>query len=183
MDIGLLILRVLLACVLYAHATQKVFGWFSGPGLGGATAIFEKLGQRPGRTMAIVAAVCEVSAAVLLGFGAFTPLGAAVAAGTMFVAGMSMASLSGTFWNTAGGGEYPFVLAAAAGVLAFTGAGALSLDAVVGAPWYGADEGSDLVVAVGAVALALVAAGPPLIRMRRSSARGRAAVAPADVDR
>ena len=45
MDVGLLILRLLLAFVLYAHATQKVFGWFSGPGLGGAAAIFEKLGR------------------------------------------------------------------------------------------------------------------------------------------
>jgi putative oxidoreductase len=183
MDIGLLILRVLLACVLYAHATQKVFGWFSGPGLVGAAAIFDKLGQRPGRAMAILAAGCEASAALLLVLGAFTPLGAAVAAGTMFVAGASMASMSGTFWNAAGGGEYPFVLAAAAAVLAFTGAGAFSVDAVIDAPWYGAGEGSQLGIAVGAVVLAFVAAALPLIRMRRYSASGPAADVSADVGR
>src|SRR5262252_2901864 len=33
MDLGLLLLRFALAAILYMHATQKLFGWFSGPGL------------------------------------------------------------------------------------------------------------------------------------------------------
>lgn len=179
MDVGLLILRILLACVLYAHATQKVFGWFSGPGLDGAAAIFDKLGQRPGRTMAVVAALCESSAALLLLLGAITPLGAAIAAGTMFVAGMSMVSMAGTFWNAAGGGEYPFVLAAASVVLAFTGAGAYSLDAAFDSPWYQAGDGSGVLIGIGAVGLAIVAALPPLVRMRRVSTAMPAVSAPA----
>lgn len=182
MDVGVLILRVLLACVLYAHATQKVFGWFSGPGLVGAAAIFEKLGQRPGRTMAIVAALCESSAALLLLLGALTPLGAAIAAGTMFVAGASMMSVAGTFWNAAGGGEYPFVLAAVSVVLAFTGAGAYSLDAAFEAPWYQVGDGSSVVLGLAAVASALIAAMPPLVRMRRASTAMPAPVVPAQTD-
>lgn len=169
MDVGLLILRLLLAFVLYAHATQKVFGWFSGPGLGGAAAIFEKLGQRPGRTMALLAATCEAAAALLLLLGFLTPLGAAIAAGTMFVGGMSMTRMSGTFWNAAGGGEYPFVLAGGAAVLGFTGAGALSLDSVIDGPWHQPGDPVAIAIGAGAAVLALLAAIPPLVRMRWSA--------------
>jgi putative oxidoreductase len=182
MDVGLLILRILLACVLYAHATQKVFGWFSGPGLDGAAAIFDKLGQRPGRTMAVVAALCESSAAFLLLLGAVTPLGAAIAAGTMFVAGMSMVSMAGTFWNAAGGGEYPFVLAAASVVLAFTGAGAYSLDAAFETPWHQAGDGPSVLIGIGAVALALIAATPPLVRVRLTSTAMPTPAGPPQID-
>jgi putative oxidoreductase len=174
MDVGLVLLRVMLACVLYAHATQKVFGWFSGPGLAGSEVIFEKLGQRPGRLMAIVAATCELTAAILLLLGIATPLGAAIAVGTMFVAGVSMSRTSRTFWNVGGGGEYPFVLATAAAALGFTGAGALSLDRAADAPWYGAADRTTLVIGCAAVLLAFVAAIPPLARVSRSSARATA---------
>lgn len=131
MDIGLLILRVLLALILFTHAGQKLFGWFGGNGLAKQSDIFASLGLRPGRLMVATAGAAELIAAVLLLAGLFTPLAALIAAGTMFVAGVTMHLNSGKFWNIAGGGEYPYVLAAAAAVLGFTGAGAYSLDAVL----------------------------------------------------
>lgn len=180
-DVGLLVLRLLIGFVLFAHATQKLAGWFSGPGLGKAAVIFEALGQVPGRPMALLAAACEAGAAVLLVLGLGTPLGAAVAAGTMLVAGVAMNAKAGTPWNAGGGGEYPLVLAGLAAGLAFTGPGAWSLDAALRPAWADVEGSQGVLIGVGAVVLALVAAAPPVgrtLRARRSSADRAAAGSP-----
>lgn len=131
METGLLILRLVLVLILFTHATQKLFGWFSGNGLAKQGEIFAALGLRPGKLMVAIAGIAELVAAVLLLVGLLTPVAALLAAGTMFVAGLTMHVNSGKFWNIAGGGEYPYVLAAASVVLGFTGAGAYALDAVI----------------------------------------------------
>src|SRR5215475_9886907 len=134
MDLGLLLLRLALAAILYMHATQKLRGWFSGPGLDRAGALFESLGQRPGRQLAMLAVACELSGSALVALGLITPLGAAILAGTMMVAGAALTLAKGTVWNALGGGEYPLALAAFAVVLAFTGPGRWSVDAAMGVP-------------------------------------------------
>ena len=131
MEIGILLLRIVLALILFAHATQKLVGWFGGNGLHKQGEIFATLGLRPGRAMVLAAGLAELLAAGLLLFGFLTPLGALVAAGTMAVAGATMQLNSGKFFNLGGGGEYPYVLAALAVALGFTGAGAYSLDALI----------------------------------------------------
>ncbi|RYF54784.1 MAG: DoxX family protein [Comamonadaceae bacterium] len=168
MDIGLLLLRVLLAVILFAHGTQKALGWFSGPGPAGAEALFDKLGQVPARPKVRLAVVCELVAAALLLLGLVTPLGAAIAAGTMLVAGFSMISLNGAFWNSAGGGEYPIVLAGTAMVLGFTGPGRYSLDALVVSPPWGANAGHQVLTGLIVVVVAVLAAYPPLRSVRRA---------------
>ncbi|MBO0824098.1 MAG: DoxX family protein [Actinobacteria bacterium] len=174
MDLGLLLLRLGLAAILYMHATQKLYGWFSGPGLDQAGSFFESLGQRPGRQMAQLAAACEVSGATLITFGFITPLGAAVLAGTMIVAGWALTTSKGTFWNAAGGGEYPFVLAGSALVLGFTGPGGWSLDGAISAPWVNPDNGTALLAGIVVAVVALVAAGVQVFRMRGVGARASA---------
>ncbi|MER2135740.1 MAG: DoxX family membrane protein [Arthrobacter sp.] len=131
MDEGLLLLRLLIGAVLLAHAAQKSLGWFQGQGLDAMSGVFESLGLHPGRIMARMASVTEALAGLSLLLGLFLPLGAAAAAGTMAVAGAVSQLKAGSFWNARGGGEYPFVLAAAAAGLAFTGAGAFSADALL----------------------------------------------------
>lgn len=126
---GILILRLLLGLVLLAHAAQKSLGWFQGLGLTVMAGAFESLGLRPGRAMVLMASATEAIAAVSLLLGVATPLGAAAAAGTMAVAGATSQLSAGSFWNAQKGGEYPYVLAVSAIVLAFTGAGAWSVDA------------------------------------------------------
>lgn len=126
---GILLLRVLLGLVLIVHAAQKSLGWFQGLGLNTMAGAFEQLGLRPGRPMVLMASITETAAGVSLLLGLFTPLGAAAAAGTMAVAGVTSQLSAGSFWNARKGGEYPYVLAVLAIVLAFTGAGAWSLDA------------------------------------------------------
>ncbi|MER1996536.1 MAG: DoxX family membrane protein [Arthrobacter sp.] len=130
MDEGLLLLRLLIGAVLLAHAAQKSLGWFQGQGLDVVSGVFESLGLRPGRVMVVMASVTEALAGLSLLLGFLLPLGAAAAAGTMAVAGAVSQLKAGSFWNARGGGEYPFVLAAAAAGLAFTGAGAFSADAL-----------------------------------------------------
>jgi putative oxidoreductase len=177
MDLGLLLFRLALAAILYMHATQKMFGWFSGPGLDRAEKLFHSLGQRPGRQMARLAATCEAGGALLIAIGLVTPLGAAILAGTMIVAGGSLTLTKGTVWNAAGGGEYPFVLAAAAAALGFTGPGAWSLDSVIGAPWVPKSNAAALVIGVIVVVVAALAASLALMRTRSHLSAGAAATA------
>ena len=105
MDIGLLMVRLVVGALLFAHATQKLWGWFSGPGFGGATKLFHDLGQRPAPVMVRVAAGCELLGATLLVLGVATPLGVVVVVSTMLVAGASLCLLRNSVWNAAGGGE------------------------------------------------------------------------------
>ena len=155
---GLLLLRCLIAAVLLCHGLQKSLGLVHGPGLNRSAAIFEALGHRPGRPMVLVAASCEILAGRLLSLGLVTPLGAAVAAGTLGVAGLSQVFSARALWNAMGGGEYPLALAVVALVIGFTGPGEWSLDhATVVESWPGATG----FVVLGA---ALLAAAPPTIR-------------------
>lgn len=137
MDEGILLLRVLLGLVLLGlvllvHAAQKSLAWFQGLGLTVMAGAFESLGLRPGRPMVLVASTTEVLAGLCLLLGLLTPLGAAAAAGTTAVAGATSQLSAGSFWNAQKGGEYPYVLAVAALVLAFTGAGAWSVAPFLG---------------------------------------------------
>ncbi|WP_147915454.1 DoxX family protein [Ruania zhangjianzhongii] len=170
MDTGILILRLVLAAVLLAHATQKSVGWFGGNGLTKQAEIFASLGLRPGRAMVLVASASELSAATLLTLGLLTPLGALAAAGTMTVAGLTMQLAAGKFWNVAGGGEYPYLIAVVAVALGITGPGGYSLDAAIGGPLFGfaADPpawvGAVIVVSAAAAAVPFAA----LIRRNRT---------------
>lgn len=174
MDEGLLLLRCILAAILFMHACQKALGWFQGKGPAVMAEVFEGLGLRPGRPMVLMASTTEILAAFSLGLGLLVPLGALAAAGTMLVAGLTMHLGAGTFWNAAGGGEYPYLLALAAVVLAMTGPGRYALDSWVGSvlPWYaGSAHGpvTGLVVAL----IAVVAAVPfarIILRHRRAPA-------------
>jgi putative oxidoreductase len=59
-NLGLLLLRVLLAGLLFGHSMQKLRGWFGGAGLTGTGAIFQQWGFVPGARMALLAACMEL---------------------------------------------------------------------------------------------------------------------------
>ena len=171
MEIGLFLLRLVLAAILFTHATQKLFGWFKGNGVTKQGQIFAAMGLKPGRVMVMVAGLSELVAAVLLFSGLGTALGALIAAATMLVAGLTMQLNSGQFWNVTGGGEYPYVLASLAVVLGFTGAGSFSADALLAqrelVPFDHVAEPS-VVVGIAVVVLALLAAIPFAMVIRRN---------------
>ena len=171
MQTGLLLLRIVVGVIVVGHGLQKLFGWFSGPGLSGAGAFFETLGHRPGRPLALIAAVSEITGGLLIVVGLLTPLGAAIVFGTLFVAAVS--TFKNGFWNVNGGGEYPLVLGLVGLVIAFTGPGRYSVDDALGLELSGLQWGASAAV------LALAASVPPLLRMRAA----RRAIATADADR
>ena len=131
---GLFLIRAVLGALLFAHGTQKLYGWFGGYGLDGTGGFFESVGHKPGRTMAKLAGLSEAGGGLLLLMGLFTPLGSAMIVGTMIVAAVSVHKDNG-LWSTNGGYELPLLNAAVAAGLAFTGAGKWSLDSALDTPW------------------------------------------------
>lgn len=132
-SIGLLVLRLALGLVLIGHACQKLFGWFSGPGLAGTAAWFDLSGYRPGRAMALLAGACELIGGAALVAGVSTPVAAAVVLGVMLAAAAVHAPHG--LWARNGGFELPALYALAAVALAWTGAGDYSVDGWLDASW------------------------------------------------
>ncbi|MEH0826116.1 MULTISPECIES: DoxX family protein [unclassified Micromonospora] len=130
-DLGLLLLRLLIGALMAAHGAQKLFGWFSGHGLTGTADFLESLGWRPGRTFALVLGAAELVGALALALGAGTPVAAGVLIAVLANAAWVVHRPNG-LWNTAGGYEYPLVLAGAALTLALTGPGRFSIDHLAG---------------------------------------------------
>lgn len=133
-DLALLVLRLVLGGVFIAHGAQKLFGWFGGPGLGGTAGFFDQLGIKPGSTMALLAGLAEFGGGLLVLVGLLTPV-AALAIIVVMITAIIKAHLANGFFNTSGGYEFNLTLIAVAVALLIAGAGAYSLDAVLGILW------------------------------------------------
>jgi putative oxidoreductase len=127
MQIGLLVLRCVVGALFVGHGTQKLFGWFGGGGLEETARMFGALGYSPPMAMARAAGATEATAGALLVLGLATPLAGAMIVGVMVNAIVSVHLPKG-LWTQNGGFEYPLVNATIGTALAFTGAGAYSLD-------------------------------------------------------
>ncbi|PXY29249.1 DoxX family protein [Prauserella sp. PE36] len=166
MNLALLLLRILLAGLLFGHSTQKLLGWFGGAGQQGTAVIFEQWGFVPGRRLVVLAGLTELFGAGSIATGLLTPGGCALVIGTMTVA--AVATAPNGFWAVKGGCEVPFCYGALAAVLAFSGPGTWSLDHALGLDslsghWWG----------VAAVAAGVAAAAVPLaLRARVLRTRG-----------
>jgi putative oxidoreductase len=172
MDLGIFILRVVFGLTLAAHSLQKLFGWFGGPGIGGTAQMMEQLGFRPPRLQAVMAALVEGGSGLALAFGFLTPLAAAGFISVMFVATMSVHLPKG-FFNQNGGFEYTLALATGALAVAFTGPGAVSVDAALGIDWSGMPWG------IAALAIGLAGGGLQLMGRRQNPAPNASAHQPA----
>src|SRR5258707_2014648 len=140
MSIGILILRLVVGLTLAVEGAQTLFACFGGYGLNGTGGFLEQLGFVPGRRAALAAGIAEAGAGLLLALGLATPVAAAVALSVMVVAGVSAHAGKGFFAHN-GGYEYTLLLGVAALSVAFTGPGALSLDALLGVRDAGAGWG------------------------------------------
>ena len=160
MNVGLLLLHGLVGSFVFAHGSQKLFGWFGGFGIRGTGAYMESVGLRHGRVMAAAAGTSEVVGGALFGLGLVTPFAAAMIAGTMLVASRTDHRGKG-FWIYAGGSEYVLTNTVIAIALAFNSAGAWSLDNAIGwnlaGLWWG----------IGAAAAAVVGSVGVLATFRR----------------
>jgi putative oxidoreductase len=123
--------RAIVGGLFIGHGTQKLAGWFGGPGLEGAAAGFESMGLRPGKRNAIAAGAAETAGGALLALGAATPLAGAALIGTMITAIRTVHWKNGP-WAGNGGYEYNLVLIAVVLALTETGPGSPSIDSARG---------------------------------------------------
>lgn len=131
MKIAKLSLRLLIGGLFVGHGTQKLRGWFGGPGIDGLSVGMEAMGLHPPRRNAYAAGISETAGGVLLAAGLLTPLASAAVTGTMVVAVAKVHAANGP-WATEGGWEYNAVLVAAVLALAEAGPGPVSLDHLLG---------------------------------------------------
>jgi putative oxidoreductase len=119
--------RTVIGGLFIGHGTQKLFGWFGGPGLEAASAGYDAMGLRPGRRNAIAAGTSEAVGGAALALGLAMPLAAAALIGTMVTAIRTVHLKNGP-WNSNGGYEYNLVLILAVAALVEAGPGCLSID-------------------------------------------------------
>jgi putative oxidoreductase len=136
MNIGRLTARVLIGGLFVGHGTQKLFGWFGGPGLEGTEAMMGSLDMRPTKPNAIAAGLSEAAGGALLVAGAATPLAASSLIGTMITAIRKVHQPHG-IWAAQGGWEYNAVLIASLMALIDGGPGDVSVDAALGRDHWG----------------------------------------------
>jgi putative oxidoreductase len=160
MSLGVLILRVVVGLVFFAHGAQKLFGWWEGPGLTGTRRWLGSMGFRRPEALAILVALSEASG-LLFALGLFTPFAAVAMCGAMVVAIGSVHWRNG-FWNTGQGFEFNLTLLAVPVAVAAIGPGRYSLDRVAG--W--SDDLSGPIWALGVLTVAVVVALVVLTVMR-----------------
>ena len=127
---GILLLRLVVGIVLFAHGAQKLFGWFGGYGLAGTAGFFGGLRFRMPKAAVVVAGVSEASG-LLFAAGLLTPLAALLMASTMVVAVGSVHIKNGLFVSN-NGFEYNLVIWTVAVAVSATGPGRFSLDNAFG---------------------------------------------------
>ncbi|MFD7836320.1 DoxX family protein [Streptomyces sp. NPDC059761] len=124
-DVGLLVLRLVVGLTMAGHGTQKLFGWFSGPGFTATGKGFSMTGYPAGKAMAAIAGLSETLGGLGLALGLLTPLAGAALTGT-FINILAVRGLSAFFAPK--GVELESVLFAAVIALTLTGPGRFSVD-------------------------------------------------------
>ncbi len=131
MKIGRLIVRLVIGGLFIGHGTQKLYGWFGGPGPAGTEQMMQGLNMHPPRRNALAAGATETAGGALLAAGLATPVAAAGLIGVMITAIRTVHLPNGP-WNAEGGYEYNLVLIAALLALVDGGPGELSVDGALG---------------------------------------------------
>jgi putative oxidoreductase len=176
MDVGRLVGRTVIGGLFIGHGTQKLFGWFGGPGRAGTEGMMEALQMRPAKANALLAGSAETAGGALLAAGLATPLAASALTGVMTTA-IKKVHLANGPWAANGGWEYNAVLIASLAALTETGPGDLSLDRLLGT------ERSGPVWAMAALATGVGAAFAAMaLGARGSSSAEQEAAGPAAED-
>lgn len=124
-DLGLFLIRAVVAVVFIYHGGQKLFGWFGGPGLEGAAQWMESIGIPFPKVNALLASITEVVGAVVLLLGTGTRVAAVPLAFTMLVA--IATAHRGGFDVRTGGMEYVLTLGVVLVALALLGPGTFTV--------------------------------------------------------
>jgi putative oxidoreductase len=134
-DPALLVLRLALAVVMFAHGAQKMLGWFGGHGFGGAMHSLTVTLHVPG-PLAVLVILVEFFGPLLLVVGLFTRIAALGIGVDMLVAMLKVLIANGFFLNWTGqqqgeGIEYFIYAIAIAAAITIAGPGTYSIDAVL----------------------------------------------------
>jgi putative oxidoreductase len=129
-DWGLLVLRLVLGAVFFAHGAQKVLGWFGGAGLEATAAGMAKMGVPA--ALAYAAAFTEFLGGLGLIFGVLSRLSALGIFIVMVVAVLKVHLPNGFFMNWMGnqpgeGFEYHLLVMAIAAAIMLMGPGRAAL--------------------------------------------------------
>ena len=76
MSVGRLVERGLIGGLFIGHGTQKLFGWFGGPGRAGTEGMMTALGMHPAKANALAAGLTETAGGALIVAGLGTPAAA-----------------------------------------------------------------------------------------------------------
>src|SRR5947209_11271860 len=131
LSLGLLILRLVVGLTIAAHGAQKLFGWFSGPGLTKMSQVLQTQGFKPGWLWNALVILGEFGGGLSLALGLLTPLGAAGVFGAMFMAIFKSHWKNG-FWNSKRGLAYPLALLTICVAGGITGPASYSLHRCLG---------------------------------------------------
>jgi putative oxidoreductase len=131
-DVGLLIVRLVLAFIFIYHGSRRLFGWFDGPGLDASANYFANSAHlHPGKLFAVLGGTIEFAGGIALALGFFSRLAGLAIFGDMMMAIITVTHADG-FNSTAGAGwELNLALGVLALVPAFFGSGRFSIDAVL----------------------------------------------------
>jgi len=125
-------LRIPVGIIFVAHGAQKLFGAFGGYGLEGTGQFMASLGLTPGYLMALLAGGAEFFGGLALILGLLVRPAAATLVFAMLVAIFSAHIDKGLFMAN-NGYEFALALLAASLSLLISGAGRLSVDAMLAA--------------------------------------------------
>ncbi|MFJ8017288.1 DoxX family protein [Streptomyces sp. NPDC096339] len=148
-DVGLLVLRIVVGLAMVGHGTQKLFGWFGGPGLSATGKGFTLAGYPAGDAMAVIAGVSECLGGLGLALGLLTPLAGAALIG-VFINVLDVRGLNAFFPPK--GVELEVLLLAGALTVTLTGPGRFSVDHFLPVLRESRPRYSVLAVALGVVA-------------------------------
>ena len=134
-DHTLMVLRIILGIVFFAHGAQKVLGWFGGAGFDQTFATFTQ-GLNIPAFFAVLAIAAEFLGGIGMLLGCLTRIAAFGIAVNMIVAVVLVHGRNGLFMNWTGkqpgeGFEFHLLALAVAFLVIVRGAGAWSLDRVL----------------------------------------------------
>ena len=130
-DLGLVVLRAVVACIFIYHGSRRLFGWFDGPGLNASADYFaHTAGLHPGKLFAILGGTIEFGGGIAIALGLGSRLAGAAIFGDMMMAIITVTHSAG--FNSTGnpntGWELNLALGVLALMLAFFGSGRFSVD-------------------------------------------------------
>ncbi len=154
-DVGLVLLRLAMGGVFFAHGVQKVFGLWGGPGIGGYARNLEGFGYTNAATLSWVVGLAELVFGGFVVLGVLTPFAAAGLLSIKINAALLKAGAGFFIASPAGADavELDVVLGLGAAALVFTGPGRIALDR---GPWHTRPAWGVLCILLGVAAGLLV---------------------------